>query len=165
MTAAPLPLSLMPGPASTESRWAPTTTTLFGSPFGESAITFVVLRVSEKVEVVRWTCTGPALVAAYSSAPVGEVEADHRDGAGGPERPGEGFVAARLALVEDGNRGVAGILGVLCLHREVAGPALDQGHLRQCGRGGNEVTGSQPDVELGAGVGGMTMSLVGTSGR
>jgi hypothetical protein len=42
MVEVPLPLSLMPGPATTESRWAPTTTTLSGSPVGESARMFVV---------------------------------------------------------------------------------------------------------------------------
>ena len=39
MAALPEPLSLMPGPSGTLSRWAPTMTTLRGSPRRVSAIT------------------------------------------------------------------------------------------------------------------------------
>jgi hypothetical protein len=54
MVALPLPLSLMPGPAITLSRCAPTTTTLLGSPFLVSASTFTVRRISDPVLVA--TC-------------------------------------------------------------------------------------------------------------
>ena len=59
--AEPLPLSLMPGPSGTESRWAPTTTIRFGSPPGQSAMTFLVVRSSEKVLVEIETVTWPSL--------------------------------------------------------------------------------------------------------
>jgi hypothetical protein len=39
----PEPLSLMPGPSTTESRWAPTTVTSSALPAGVSASTFQVL--------------------------------------------------------------------------------------------------------------------------
>ena len=48
MVAEPLPLSLMPGPSVTESRWAPTITTLSGSPPLDSAKTFWVVRTSDE---------------------------------------------------------------------------------------------------------------------
>lgn len=48
---APLPLSTTPGPAVTESRCAPATTTLSGLPPGVSAITLLVVRISEIVDV------------------------------------------------------------------------------------------------------------------
>jgi hypothetical protein len=44
--AEPLPLSLMPGPWSTESRWAPAMTTLSSLAPGSSAITFTWGRLS-----------------------------------------------------------------------------------------------------------------------
>jgi len=66
----PLPLSLMPGPAITESRWAPTTTTRSALPVGESAMMLRVVRVgSISVTVATWTTTGPAWVWAYRAAP------------------------------------------------------------------------------------------------
>ena len=43
IVAEPEPLSLIPGPTPTESRWAPTTITLFGSPLVVSAMTLVVV--------------------------------------------------------------------------------------------------------------------------
>ena len=49
--AEPDPLSLMPGPASTLSRCAPTTTTLPGSPFLVSARMLTVRRISDSVLV------------------------------------------------------------------------------------------------------------------
>jgi hypothetical protein len=70
MVEVPLPLSLMPGPAITESRWAPTTTTRSSLPVGESARMLVVVRVgSISVRVSTRTTTGPATAWAYSAAP------------------------------------------------------------------------------------------------
>src|SRR3954451_15347733 len=70
IVALPLPLSLIPGPAATESRWAPTTSTLFGSPVLESAITLYVVRFgSYSVEVLTDTVTGPDFDSANSVAP------------------------------------------------------------------------------------------------
>ena len=61
MVEEPLPLSLMPGPAITESRWAPTTTTRSSLPVGESARTLLVVRVSFVVSVnTRATTVWPA---------------------------------------------------------------------------------------------------------
>ena len=60
MVAEPLPLSLMPGPASTLSRCAPTTTTLPGSPFLVSARMLTVRRISDSVLVNTCSVTvGP----------------------------------------------------------------------------------------------------------
>src|SRR5215510_8373876 len=42
MAALPEPLSLMPGPGNTESRWAPTITTFESSPCDVSAVTLKV---------------------------------------------------------------------------------------------------------------------------
>jgi hypothetical protein len=62
--AEPLPLSLMPGPSTTESRCAPTTSTLSASPLGVSAVTFHVFASrSNSVSVATRTTTGPAWVA------------------------------------------------------------------------------------------------------
>ena len=62
MVEEPLPLSLMPGPAITESRWAPTTTTRSALPVGESARTLLVVALrSVSVSVnTRMTTVWPA---------------------------------------------------------------------------------------------------------
>ena len=62
MVEEPLPLSLMPGPAGTESRWAPTTTTRSELPVGELARTLTVSR-SRSISVsltIRMTTVWPA---------------------------------------------------------------------------------------------------------
>jgi len=69
MAALPLPLSLIPGPSGTESRWAPTTTVRSARPPGESAITLLVSVGVMRVEVATRTVTGPDCVWPYSSAP------------------------------------------------------------------------------------------------
>ena len=69
MVAEPLPLSLMPGPSTTESRCAPTTTVRPLRPVGVSAITLYVGRVSLTVEVVTLTTTSPALARFTNSSP------------------------------------------------------------------------------------------------
>src|SRR5690606_19580301 len=76
--AEPDPLSLMPGPAVTPSRWAPDITTLSGSPHGLSAMTFSVVRNSRNVSVA--TC---AIVPGWLSVtPSSNDAADDRDGDG-----------------------------------------------------------------------------------
>jgi hypothetical protein len=69
MVEVPLPLSLMPGPAMTESRWAPTTTTWSALPVGEPAMMLRVVRVgSISVSVNTCTVTGPVWSWAYRAA-------------------------------------------------------------------------------------------------
>ena len=61
----PLPLSLMPGPSGTESRWAPTTTIRSARPPGVSASTlnvFVVFSVASTATRIR----SPAVLARAS---------------------------------------------------------------------------------------------------
>jgi hypothetical protein len=60
----------MPGPASTESLCALTTTVRSGSPNGESAMTLFVVRVSEMVFVTMCHVTVcPARIAFTASTP------------------------------------------------------------------------------------------------
>jgi hypothetical protein len=69
MVELPLPLSLMPGPSVTESRWAPTTSTRSALPPGESAITLLVALDSFSVLVKTRTTTSPAWAAWYRAWP------------------------------------------------------------------------------------------------
>ena len=73
MVAVPDPLSLIPGPVGTESRWAPTTTVSDASPPGASARRFVVVRVSLIVVVTSRTSTRPVAASAASSLPTAKV--------------------------------------------------------------------------------------------
>ena len=113
----------MPGPASTESRWAPTTMVRSLLPRGESAIT---LNSSLGVVVASTTIRTVAPGAPASSAPM--VAADHRCGdvVVGRSGGGERSLAVLEAVVEDQRRRRARIKGVLVLLRERAGTALDQ---------------------------------------
>ena len=65
MAALPEPLSLMPGPAPTESRWAPTITTLPSSPDPVSARTLYVVFVVRTVlaKICIWS---PAVAASVA---------------------------------------------------------------------------------------------------
>jgi hypothetical protein len=67
----PLPLSVTPGPAVTESRCAPATTTLSARPPGVSARTFLVVRISAIVDVN--TCATTLLWAEKSSPPTAKL--------------------------------------------------------------------------------------------
>ena len=71
MVAEPLPLSLIPGPSATESRWAPTTTAWPASPRRDVAMMLAVWRVSLTVLVVTRTVTGPVRAAVANAAPSG----------------------------------------------------------------------------------------------
>ena len=163
----PLPLSLMPGPSTTESRWAPTTTTLSAfRPSASRRCTFEVVRVQVDLGrvVTTRTVTGPAWVCGVERRAVGEAEPDDRDGRpvlpsvpmSSSSRPGW----PSLKMID---RVVAGRLRVGGLDLEGAGTALDQRDLRLGRRGRRSRAASQPEVALGVGVGGITMSLVGTS--
>ena len=67
--AEPEPLSLIPGPGSTESRWAPTTTVSLGSPALLSAITLADGVSTIDASTAMWTVTGPAPKSVCSSSP------------------------------------------------------------------------------------------------
>jgi hypothetical protein len=69
--AEPDPLSLMPGPSGTESRWAPAITVWLSRPVGVSAMRFCVgTLVRTKVDVARCTTTSPCRKRLYSSSPI-----------------------------------------------------------------------------------------------
>ena len=130
---------------------------------GSDAITFVVGRVSDAVEVNTCTVTSPAGRLVELRA-VGVARADDRDRDLGPaERAGEQVGAARVALVEDDHGVIAGGLGVARLDDEVAAAALDQ-------RDRGPAPGAGEVARLAAGrrarrraSPGSTMSLVGIS--
>ena len=94
---------------------------------------------------------------------VGEAQADHRDLEGAAEGADEQLLTTRVALVEDDDRVVAGLNGVGRLLREGAGAALDERDPRLVGRGGGEVAVLTARGRARVGVGGITMSLVGTT--
>ena len=68
--AVPEPLSLMPGPSCTPSRWAPIMTTLLGSPVLVSAVMLKVWRVSIDLSRTNFTVTGPLAILASRDWPV-----------------------------------------------------------------------------------------------
>ena len=69
MAAVPDPLSLMPGPSSTESRWAPTIRVRSVRPVEESAITLVVVRCSTCTSATTRTSSVPCAARPASSLP------------------------------------------------------------------------------------------------
>ena len=111
--AEPLPLSLMPGPACTESRCAPAITTLSSFVPGSSAMTLTCGRDSGAVDHDVRRRAG-----LREGCAVGEARADDRDGqrrlVDAEERAGDRGPRAvgRVALVEDDDRLGAGRLGV-----------------------------------------------------
>ena len=123
----PEPLSLMPGPSSTESRWAPTT--IVRSAFALPRVgDHVVLRdrcgrgVDDNVDA----SPGPSAPGRTSSSPTslvimiaGIVDVRRR-------RDEQRILTAREAVVEDQRRDRAGVVGVLVLLHERAGAALHQ---------------------------------------
>ena len=124
----PEPLSLMPGPSTTESRCAPTTTVSSALPCLVSAIRFLVLASrSASVEVVMCSVTAAGRELLVERLRVGEAEPDDRDGPSGcracrrtaPSRPA--WPSLKMITATR-----AGGLGVLGLDPEVAGAALDQ---------------------------------------
>src|SRR5262245_61315571 len=69
IAAVPLPLSLIPGPAGTLSRWAPTTTTLSAAPALDSTSTLNEERGSLSVFVTTCSCRVPAAASVTSWLP------------------------------------------------------------------------------------------------
>ena len=125
----PLPLSLIPGPSGTESRWAPAMTTLSSFFPRSSAITFCSVRVAMNVST---RAVDPACASAW---PCGERGSDHRDR---DVRRGavleladvadeQALPVRGVALVEDDHGLGAGVLGVEGLEGEEARAPLDQG--------------------------------------
>ena len=160
--AEPEPLSLIPGPAGTESRCEPWTTTRFGSPPLLSASTLAACRISDVVSVVdvhgHGVRSDQQVVQFF---PVGEGDADDRDvEVGGAERPEEQAVTPQvgLTLVEDDHGRRARFLGVERLVVERARPPLDQA--RPCRvKSPTKSASSQPAFEeLAVGPGGNWLS-------
>ena len=128
----PEPLSLMPGPASTESRWAPTTTVRSARPVGVSARTLDDSVVMTRACTATRTLTvASRLDHAEKLLADGEGGADHRQRHLGrierPEDSADPIVARiRIPLVEDDDGSRARGLCVRRLLAEGAGAALDQ---------------------------------------
>ena len=149
--AEPLPLSLMPGPAWTESRWAPAITTLSLLVPGSSAITFTCGRSSggsTTMNAVEPACASAAPSA--NEAPTTGIVT--RCAAGNERADDQPFPRWRVALVEDDHGLGPCRLGVDRLDRERAGPALDQGDVA-------------PTAEVSAEVGGLATARHGARGR
>jgi hypothetical protein len=70
IAAEPEPLSLIPGPALTESRCAPTVI-LFASPLSPGSVALMLRVISgrDDVSVLIWTTTGPLAICATSDWP------------------------------------------------------------------------------------------------
>ena len=137
--AEPLPLSLMPGPAWTESRWAPAITTLSLLVPGSSAITLTCGRLSGGSTSMSRRRAG-----LRQRSPVGERSADDRDRhpftAGDQRADDQTFTCRGVALVEDDDRFGPRGLRIDRLDCERARPALDQGDVGRTSEAG-EVAG------------------------
>ena len=120
----PEPLSLMPGPSSTESRWPPTTIVRSLSPDLVSAVRLYSVTSVVVVDRLNVTFTAPAV---YSASPTSLLTIATGMAVNGFAPIGSALLAIRVApVVEHEHRRGAERLGQGDLVRERAGAALDQ---------------------------------------
>ena len=124
--AEPLPLSLMPGPSGTLSRWAPSITTLSCRPVSVWAMRFSASRSSWKISASMDTAAPGVAASSLPMAKVVKITGIVRPGAS-PMGLTSAVGAAGLALVEDDHADGAGGLGVEGLDGEVTGAPLHEG--------------------------------------
>ena len=121
----PEPLSLMPGPSGTLSRWPPAITTLSGSPPGVSASRFSVV-VGVMVVSVNMRILRPEVAASWLPS-AKEIPIVGIPGRKSPRVPASvsvrpGWPSLKM-IAPDGSRGSR----VCCLEPEVTGAALHEG--------------------------------------
>ena len=122
----PEPLSLIPGPSSTESRWAPSTIVRSGSPASVSAIRLCWVTFSVVVDTLNVIVTGPACDRVVDLRTHGRARHRHRNRGERLRADLERLLTIRATVVEDQHRSGAERLGQRDLLHEEAVSALDQ---------------------------------------